>query len=121
VKSKGLKRRAVRRKAGSKPPEYIVPKKKRKGTSYTRTADYQHFEGHVVPEVAKQLPGKTVICWENDHMLSLPVCAIKKFWKQKSYCKRCSLFQGDEHSQVLRSLIEEWELDDLQEEIDNGN
>ena len=121
MKSKGLKRRAIRLKPGTKPPEYIIPTKKTKGGNYSRSSDYQHFEGHVVPEVAKQLPGKTVICWENDHMLSLPVCAISKFWKQKSYCKRCSLFQGDEHSQELRSLIVKWETDDLGEEKSNAD
>lgn len=116
MKSNGLKRRAIRRKPGTKPPEYILPVQKKKGSNYTRSADYQHFDGHVVPEVAKQLPGKTVICWETDHMISLPVCAIMKFWKQKSYCKRCSLFQADEHSQELRALIVKWETDDLEEE-----
>ena len=116
MKSKGLKRRVLRQKPGSKPPEYIVPEKKKKGVPYTRTADYQYFEGHLVPEVAKKLPGKTVICWANDHMLSLQVCAINKFRRQHSQCKRCSLFQGDEHTPVLRLLIEEWELDDLEEE-----
>lgn len=116
MKSRRLKRRAIRRKSGTSAPEYILPTKKSKGGNYSRTADYQHFEGHVVPEVAKKLPGKTVICWETDHMVSLPICAFMKFWKQKAYCKRCSLFQGDEHSQELRSLIEKWEIDDLEEE-----
>jgi hypothetical protein len=115
VKSNGLKRRAIRRKPGTKPPEYIIPSPKKRG-NHARTADYKHFEGHIVPEVAKQLPGKTVICWETDHMISLPVCAIAKFWRQKKYCKRCSLFQGDEHSQELRSLIDKWELDEIDQE-----
>lgn len=116
MRSKGLKRRAVRRKRGSKPPEYITPKKKTKGSPFSQTKEYQYFEGHIVPEVAKQLPRKNVICWYNDHMLSLPVCAIKKFWKLQTHCKRCPLFQSDEHAQQLKSLIEEWELDDLKEE-----
>lgn len=113
---RGLKRRAVRRKRGSKKPEYITPKKKEKGNPYTQTKDYKYFSGHIVPEVARQLSGNTVICWYNDHMLSLPVCAIRKFWKEQSYCKRCPLFQRDEHAKQLRSLIEEWEVDDLMEE-----
>jgi hypothetical protein len=46
--------------------------------------------------------------------MTLPACSIRKFWNQESYCKRCMLFQKDEHSQVLRSLIEEWEQDDLE-------
>jgi hypothetical protein len=50
-------------------------------------------------------------------MMSLPSCAIRKFWHEESYCKRCPLFQRDEHAQELRSLIEEWEKDDLDEEI----
>jgi hypothetical protein len=113
---KGLKRRAIRRKPGSKKPEHITPKQKRKGAPYSRTKEYQYFEGHIVPEVAKQLPSKNVVCWHNDHMLSLPVCAIKKFWQLQNHCKRCPLFQKDEHSTTLRSLIEEWEKDDLEKE-----
>jgi len=70
----------------------------------------------VVKEVAKQLPNKSVICWQTDHTLSLPVCANNKFVKEKTYCKRCPLFQKDEHSTTLRSLIEEWEKDDLEED-----
>jgi len=116
VRYKGLKRRAIRRKPGSKKPEYITPEKKRRGSPYSKTKEYQYFEGHIVPEVAKQLPPKNVICWYNDHMLSLPVCAIKKFWQLQTHCKRCPLFQSDAHADTLRSLIEEWEKDDLEEE-----
>ncbi len=116
MRYKGLKRRAIRRKPGSKKPEYILPEKKRKGDTYIQTKDYQYFEGHIVPEIAKQLPKKNVVCWYNDQMLSLPVCSIKKFWQLQQYCKRCPLFQGDEHAQLLRSLIEEWEKDDLEED-----
>lgn len=112
----GLKRRAIRRKSGHKKPEYITPEKKRKGSAYGGSKDYKYFYGHIVPEVAKQLSDKRVICWYNDHMLSLPICAINKFWKEKSYCKRCPLFQGDEHAQELRSILEKWETDDLEEE-----
>lgn len=121
MRYKGLKRRAIRRKKGSKLPEYIAPQKKGKGSTYARSKDYQYFYGHIVPEVAKQLPRKTVICWYKDYMMSLPSCAIRKFWKEESYCKRCPLFQRDEHAQDLRSLIEEWEKDDLEEEIEDGN
>ncbi len=118
MKYKGLKRRAIRRKPGSKPPECITPERKRKGSAYGGSKDYKYFYGHIVLEAVKQLSDKRVICWHNDHMLSLPVCAINKFWKEKSYCKRCPLFQKDEHAQELRSLIEEWETDDLEEEPD---
>ena len=68
-----------------------------------------------MPEVGKQLTPKKVICWYNDHILDLRICAMNKFWRKYSYCKRCPLFQGDEHSQELRSLIDEWEKDDLDE------
>jgi len=116
VKYKGLKRRAIRRKKGNKPPVYIMPGKKEKGGPYVQTKDYKYFWGHVTPEIAKQLKQATTICWTNTHMLSLSVCAVRKFWKEQSYCKRCSLFQGDEYAKQLRSLIEEWEKDDLKEE-----
>jgi len=66
-----------------------------------------------VKEVAKQLPNKIVICWKKDYMVSLPFCAINKFVKETNYCKRCPLFQRDVHAETLRSLIEEWEKDDL--------
>ena len=116
MRNRGLKRRAIRRKPGSKSPEYITPEKKRKGATYSNSKDYKYFHGHVVPEIASQLSDKRVICWYNDHMLTLPVCAMNKFWKENSYCKRCPLFQKDEHAQELRSLIEKWETDDLEEE-----
>jgi hypothetical protein len=111
-----LKRRAIRRKPGSKPPEYIAPVKKQKGAAYSSGKEYKYFHGHVVPEIASQLSDKRVVCWYNDHMLDLSVCVMNKFWKENSYCKRCSLFQKDEHAQELRSLIEKWETDDLEEE-----
>jgi hypothetical protein len=41
---------------------------------------------------------------------------MRKFVKETTYCKRCPLFQKDEHATTLRSLIEEWEKDDLEEE-----
>ena len=113
---RGLKRRAIRRKPGSKPPECLVPEKKRKGATYSSSKDYKYFQGHIVPEILRQALDKRVICWYNDHMLTLSVCAMNKFWKEKSYCKRCPLFQKDEHAQELRSLIEKWETDDLEEE-----
>ncbi len=116
VKYKGLKRRAIRSKPGYKKPEYITPKKKVKGPTYTRSDDYKYFWGHIVTEVAKQLPAKSVICWKTEHRLSLPICALRKFVKETGYCKRCSLFQEDEYAQELRSLIETWEHDDLKED-----
>jgi len=70
----------------------------------------------MVKEIAQQLPAKTVICWKDDHFLSLPVCAMNKFVREKSYCKRCTLFQGDDHSDLLYKLVEEWERDDLEDE-----
>jgi hypothetical protein len=114
VRYKGLKRRAIRKKPGSKPPEYIIPVKAKR--SFGQTTDYKHFWGHTIKEIAKQLPDKSVICWYTDHTLSLPVCAMRKFVKETTYCKRCPLFQKDEHATTLRSLIEEWEKDDLEEE-----
>ena len=75
---------------------------------------YKYFWGHVVKEVAKQLPDKRVICWYNEHMLELQTCADNKFLQERNYCKRCTLFQKDEHAQVLKALIEEWEKDDLE-------
>jgi hypothetical protein len=116
VRKRGLRRRTIRRRPGSKPPEYIIPVRKQEGVAYSNGKDYRYFHGHVIPEVAKQLPDKHIICWRNDHMLSLPVCAMNKFWEEKKYCKRCSLFQADEYAQELRSLIEKWETDDLEEE-----
>ncbi len=109
-----LRRRAIRRRKNSKPTKYIIPRKKSKGGTYVRTQDYSHFEGHIIPDIAKGLSPLPVICWYNDHMISLPACAVRKFWQQQSYCKRCSLFQGDEYSKELRSLIENWEKDDLE-------
>ena len=115
-KKKGLKRRSVRLKPGTKPSVNIVPEKKGKGATYTRTEDYKYFQGHLVPQVARQLEKTTVICWYNSHTLSLPVCAVQKFWKEQSFCKRCSLFQGDAHARHLKELIEAWEIDDPEEE-----
>jgi hypothetical protein len=42
---------------------------------------------------------------------------MRKFVKETTYCKRCPLFQKDEHAKVLKSLIEEWEKDEIEEEI----
>jgi len=36
-----------------------------------------------------------------------------KFVQEKQHCKRCTLFQGDEHSTTLRQLIQEWEKDEV--------
>lgn len=120
MRYKGLKRKAIRFKKGQKKPEYITPQKKKKGPPYSNTTEYQYFEGHITPEIAKQLSPKNVICWYNDHMLSLPVCAIKKFWQLQKYCKRCPLFQDDEYSNQLKPLILEWEKDDLEEKINEA-
>ena len=116
MKYKGLKRRAISKRRGGKRPEYITPQKKKGGSSYARTKDYEYFKGHIVPDVVNQLPDKNVICWYNDHNLSLPVCAIKKFWQLQKHCKKCPLFQGDEHAQVFKSIIDLWETDDLEED-----
>lgn len=115
MKYKGLKRRAISKKRGSGKPEYIIPQKK-KNSSYVRTKDYTYFKGHIVPDIVNQLPNKNVICWYSDHKLSLPVCAIKKFWQLQKHCKKCPLFQGDEHAQVFKSIIDLWEKDDLEED-----
>jgi len=40
---------------------------------------------------------------------------MKKFWNAQKECKRCSLFQRDEHAQELKDLIEIWEKDDLED------
>lgn len=118
MKYKGLRRRAIRRKNNTKKLEYIAPKKKIGGAPYSRTKEYKYFEGHITPEVAKQLSKKNVICWHNDRIMYLPSCAVKKFWQAQKHCKRCPLFQNDAHSEQLRSLIEEWQRDDLEEELD---
>jgi hypothetical protein len=115
VKYKGLKRRVIPKKKGSRRTEHIIPQKKEKG-SYARTKDYEYFKGHIVPDIVGKLPKKNVICWYNDHNLSLPVCAIKKFWQLQKHCKKCPLFQGDEHAQVFKSIIDLWETDDLEED-----
>jgi hypothetical protein len=78
--------------------------------------DYKYFYGHIVPEIADQLSNKRVICWKNDHVLSLPTCALKKFWHGVGYCKRCELFQEDVHAQVLKGLVIEWEKDPFENE-----
>jgi hypothetical protein len=115
-KGKVLKRPAVRLPKGHVPPNYIVPAKKKKGT-YSQSIGYKHFTEHVVVEVASQLPQeKTVICWDTDHMLLLPICAMRKFWDNQSCCKRCSLFQRDEHAEFLQELIENWEKDEVDED-----
>jgi hypothetical protein len=101
----------VRRKPGTKPTEYILPQPNKK--SFGNTKDYKYFWGHAIQEVTVQMPSKPVVCWHNDHVLSLPLCAFNKFVKEKTYCKRCPLFQGDEHSQTLRELIEKWERDEV--------
>lgn len=98
--------------------ERIEPEKAKR--AYTNTRDYKHFWGHVVREVAEQLPNKPVICWKDDHILNLPVCALNKFLKEKSYCKRCSLFQEDEHATLLREIIQDWEKEDTLEEEDGS-
>ncbi|KKL99930.1 hypothetical protein LCGC14_1809520 [marine sediment metagenome] len=116
MRNKGLKRKAIRRKPGRPKPEYLTPEKKRKGPAYSSSKDYKYFQGHIVPEILRQASDKRVICWYNDHMLTLPICAMNKFWKENSYCKRCPLFQKDEYAQELRSLIEKWETDDLEKE-----
>lgn len=109
-----MKRRAIRRKPGVKPTEYIVPQKSKK--PFGSTKDYKYFWGHVVKEIAKKLPkDEVVICWHTDHMLSLPICAVKKFVQEQQYCKRCPLFQNDTHAEKLRIIVEEWEKDDLEE------
>ena len=111
MRYKGLKKRIIRKKPGSKPPKYITPHKKQKGKSYSQSKGYRYFYSHVIPEIAKQMPKESVICWRNDHMLSIPICIIRKFWKAERDCKRCSLFEDDEYARKLRSLIEEWEID----------
>lgn len=113
MRYKGLRRRKVKRKPGTKPTEYLTPEKKKRGNPYSQSKDYQYFSGHVVPDIIRSLPDKKVVCWYNDHILSLRSCSLNKHWLEKSYCKRCPLFQKDEHAQELRSLIEKWEEDDL--------
>lgn len=111
MRYKGLRRRTVRKKRGGSVPKFIVPRKAKK--SFGETVGYRYFCGHVVREVAKQLPNTSVICWKTDHALSLPVCAMHKFVREKTYCKKCPLFQKDEYADMLRLLIVQWEQDDL--------
>jgi cytoplasmic iron level regulating protein YaaA (DUF328/UPF0246 family) len=109
-----LRRRTIRRKSNFKPLEFIKTEKKEKGSPFSQSKDYKYFWGHIVKEVVKQLPDKRVVCWYNEHMLSLQTCAYNKFLKENNYCKRCTLFQKDEHAQDLKVLITEWEKDELE-------
>ena len=81
--------------------------------SYGTTRDYKHLCGHSVAAVTKQLPDQPVLCWFNSQVQTLNECALLKFVKEQQHCKRCSLFQGDEHSTTLRNLIQEWEKDEV--------
>ena len=112
MKGKILKRRAIRLPKGHVPPDYIATERKGKGT-YSQTVGYKHFSEHLVVEVASQLSQeRTVICWATNHMLSLPACAGRKFVHNQPRCRRCSLFQKDEHAKVLKGLVEDWEKDE---------
>lgn len=112
-KKNPLRRRAIHRKAGTKPPEYISPEKQSK--SFAQSKIYKYLWGHLTREVTDKLPQETVICWYDSHTLSLPICAVNKFLKEKRYCKRCPLFQDDKHSQMLSDLISEWEKDEMED------
>ena len=107
-------KRKVKYTATTKSVEYLTPTKKEKGPTFVKTVDYQYFEGHVIPDIAKGLPKQPTVCWKNDHNLSLEICAVMKFCKQTSYCKRCTLFQGDAPAGELRALVEKWEVDDFE-------
>ena len=109
MKKPSLKRRQIRKKPGSEPVQYLKPRKAKR--SLSNTEDYLYFWGHTTKEIALQLPDQPVICWYSDHMLSLPVCAMRKFMQEAQYCKRCPLFQGDFSADVLRNLIQSWEED----------
>ena len=111
-----IPRRKIRSKPGYKKPECITPEKKIKGSTYTNSKDYKYFWGHITETLARQLPDKVVLCWKTGHTLTLPICAMNKFLRERSYCKRCPLFQRDEYATTFRSLIEEWEIDDLKED-----
>ncbi len=114
-KKKGIRRSPLKNCQKFEPLEFITPKKKEKGSPFTQSKDYKYFWGHIVREVADQLPEKRVICWFDEHNLSLRICAYNKFLRERTYCKRCPLFQGDEHAQALKDLIVEWEKDELEE------
>ena len=109
-----LKRRAIRRKSDEPPIDYLTPQKSKK--TFVNSAIYKYLWGHLVKEIIQQLPAKPVICWYDDHTLSLPVCAVSKFLKEKNYCKKCPLFQEDEYSSILQQSIEKWEVDDIKED-----
>lgn len=114
-KKNGVRRSQLRNRQKFEPLEFINPRKKEKGSTFAQSKDYKYFWGHVVKEIADQMPEKRVICWFDEHNLSLKVCAYNKFVREKRYCKRCTLFQGDVHAQALKDLIVEWEKDDLEE------
>ena len=102
-------------KKSSKQKEPIRPEPREKAY-FANTKIYKFFCGHVVKEVAQQLPSDPVVCWHDQSALSLPECAVNKFMKEVSYCKRCPLFQeGYTHVNSLIALIEDWEKDDLEE------
>lgn len=111
-KKSSLKRRTLIRKVNN-PVEVLEPERSER--SFATTKDYRDFWGHVVKEIAQKLPKTAVVCWKDDHILSLPVCAMNKFIKEKKYCKRCSLFQGDVYSKKLYELIENWEKDEMED------
>jgi len=81
--------------------------------SFGNTRDYKYLWGHSTSEVLVQLPKAPVLCWFNGEKLSVPECAKNKFLQEKDHCKRCSLFQEDEHAKTLRELIVEWERDEV--------
>lgn len=108
-----LKRRII--KQPKQPPvEFIRPIKKTKGPTFVTSKDYKYFDGHIVKDIVKQLPNKRVVCWYEEDIKPLGWCAYLKFINKKRYCKRCTLFQDDEHAQELKVLINEWEKDDLE-------
>lgn len=81
--------------------------------SYGTTRDYKYLWGHSVAQVTEKLSDQPVLCWFNSQIQPLNECALMKFVQEKQHCKRCSLFQGDEHSTTLRNLIQEWEKDEV--------
>ena len=117
--SSGLKRKTVRRPNGTRPPEIIRPKKAKR--PFSNTTDYKYFNGHVTRDIAKQLPDSPVFCWNDERPYDLNLCAVFKFWQERPHCKRCPLFQNDEHTPVLRDLITAWETDELIGDDKNGD
>ena len=91
----------------------LKPEPRKRG-HFANTRTYKYFCGHLVSEIAQSLPAEEVSCWKDGQSLTLQVCAVRKFMKETSYCKRCPLFQEDAYHKTLCDIIENWEKDEME-------